>query len=98
MCLLACSVCVIRCTALLWRAILSPFRNGCSHVESRWGHVSLSFLWHSVQLGFWCVRGQNIFFLWLPIYWAYRNLSVWVIWVSGIWSFFQKWLDNLWFI
>ena len=70
-CLLACSVWVIRWTTLLCRAILSPFRYGCSHVDRRWGHVSLSFLWHSVQLGFWCVRGQKIFFLWLPMYWAY---------------------------
>ena len=21
-----------------------------------------------------------------------------MIWVFGIWSFFQKWLDNLWFV
>ena len=53
MCLLACSVWVMRCTALLWRAILRPFRYGCSHIDSKWGHVSLSLLWHSVQLGFW---------------------------------------------
>jgi hypothetical protein len=24
--------------------------------------MSHSFLWHSVQLGFWCVIGQNMFF------------------------------------
>ena len=94
----ACNVWAMRCTALLCRAILSPLRNGCSHVDSRWGHVSRSFLWHSVQLGFGCVIGQNMFFLWLPIYWAYLNLSVWVIWVSGIFSSCQKWLESFWFI
>ena len=75
-CLLACNVCVINCTALLCLAIRRPFRYGCSHVDSKWGHVSLSFLWQSVQLGLGCVRGQNILFLWLPIYWAYRNFNV----------------------
>jgi hypothetical protein len=88
--LLACNVWVMRCSALLCRAILSPLRNGCSHVDSKWGHVSRSFLWHSVQLGFGCVIGQNMFFLWLPMYWAYLNLRVWVIWVSGIFSSCQK--------
>ena len=34
-CLLACSVCVIKCTALLCLAIRSPFKYGCSHVDSR---------------------------------------------------------------
>ena len=24
-------------------------------MDNKWGHVSLSFLWHSVQLGFGCV-------------------------------------------
>jgi hypothetical protein len=86
----------MRWTALLCRAIMSPLRNGCSHVDSRWGHVSRSFLWHSVQLGFWCVIGQNMFFLWLLIYWAYLNLSVWVIWVSGFFSSCQKWLESFW--
>jgi hypothetical protein len=61
--LLAWSVWVTRCTALLCLAILSPFRYGCSHVDKRWGHVSLSSLWHRVQLGFWCVRGQKMFFV-----------------------------------
>ena len=61
--LLAWSVWVIRCTAMLCLAILNPFRYGCSHVDKRWGHVSLSFLWHRVQLGFWCVRGQKMFIL-----------------------------------
>ena len=47
--LLACSVWVIRWTALLCLVILSPFKYGCSHVDSKWGHVSLSLFWHSVQ-------------------------------------------------
>ena len=63
-CLLAGSVWVMRCTALLWRAILRPFRYGCSHIDNRWGHVSLSFLRHNVQLGFWYMRGQKMF---LPV-------------------------------
>ena len=61
--LLACNVWVIIWTALLCLAILRLFKYGCSHVDSRWGHVSLSFFWHSVQLGFWNWRGQNICFL-----------------------------------
>ena len=39
--LLACSVWVMRCTALLCRAILRPFTFGFSHVDRRWGHVSI---------------------------------------------------------
>jgi hypothetical protein len=38
------------------------FKVWYSHVDSRWGHVSRVFLWHSVQLVFWCVKGQNMFF------------------------------------
>ena len=60
--LLACSVWVIGWTALLCLVIPSPFKYGCSHVDSRWGHVTLSVLLHSVQLGFWYCRGQNMFF------------------------------------
>ena len=46
--LFACGVLAMRWTALLCLAILSPFKYGCSHVDSRCGHVSRSFLWHSV--------------------------------------------------
>ena len=49
--LLACMVWVMRCIALLCLAILSPFKYGCSHVDRKWGHVSLLLRWHSVQLG-----------------------------------------------
>ena len=84
----------MKCIALLCRAILSPFRYGCSHVDNKWGHVFLSFLWHSVQLGFGCVSGQKMFFLWLPIYWAYLNFSVWIICASPTLSFIQKWLES----
>ena len=70
MCLLACNVWVMRYIALLWQAILRPFKYGCLHIGNRWGHVSLSFLWHSVQLGLWTLRDQKMFFLWLPMYWA----------------------------
>ena len=42
--LLACSVWAMRCTALLCLAILRASRYGCSHVDKRWGHVSLSLL------------------------------------------------------
>ena len=59
--LFACSVLVMRWTALLCLAILSPFRYGCSHVDSRCDDMSRSFLWHSVQLGFWCVRPKYVF-------------------------------------
>ena len=60
--LLACSIWVMRCTALLCRAILRPFINGVLHIDRRCGHVSMLLLWHIVQLGFWCVRGHNIYF------------------------------------
>ena len=42
--LLACNVWVMRCVALLCLAIRRPFKYRCSHVDSRWGHVSLSLL------------------------------------------------------
>ena len=61
--LLACRVWAMRWSALLCLAIRRPFKNGCSHVDSRCGHVSLSLVRHSVQLGFWYFRGQNMFFL-----------------------------------
>ena len=88
--LLACSIWVIKWTTLLCFVILSPFKYKCSHVDSRWGHVSLSLLLHSVQLGFWYERGQNMFFLWVPMYCAYLNFIVWVICVSGTCLLFQK--------
>ena len=56
----ACNVWAIRCTALLCLAILRPFRYRCSHVDKRWGHVSLSLFQHIVQLGFGCAMGLLI--------------------------------------
>ena len=50
--LLTCSAWVMRCTALLCRVILKPFKCGCSHVDRKRGHVSLLLVWHNVQLGF----------------------------------------------
>ena len=76
-------VCRIRCVCWLimfewWGAplccgeqLFSLLDRGVSHIDSRWGHVSLLFLWHNVQLGFGSLRGQKMFFLWLPMYWAY---------------------------
>lgn len=66
------------------------FRFEFSHVVKRRGHVSMSLLWHSVQLGFWCVRGHHIFFMWLPVYWAYLNFRLWVICVSPAHLCFSK--------
>ena len=94
----ACNVWVIRCRALLCLAILNPLRYECSHVDRMWGHVSLSLRGHNVQLEFCCVKGQKIFFMWLPIYCAYLNFSFWVIWASVTCLFFHKWLDIFWFI
>jgi hypothetical protein len=82
--LLACNVWVMRWAALLCHAMRMRFRYGCSHMDSRCGHVSLSLMRHSVQLGFWYLRGQNMFFLWFPMYWVYLDLRIWVICVSGI--------------
>ena len=90
----------MRCTALLCRAILKPFKYGCSHVDRKRSHMSMSLRWHSIQLGFRCLRGQKIFYMWLPMYCAYQNFSVWVIWASitFLFIFFQKWLESFWFI
>ena len=77
--MLACNDWVMRCIALLCHVILKPFRYGCSHVDSKWGHVSLSLWWHNVQLGFGCLRDQNIFYLGLAMYCAYQNFSVWMM-------------------
>ena len=45
--LLAWNVLVMRCTTLLCRVILRPFKYGCSHVERRWGHATLSLQLHN---------------------------------------------------
>ena len=87
---------MMRWTAWLWRAILNPLRYGCSHMDSRWGHVSLSCRRQSVQLGFGHLRGQKMFFMWLPMYWAYQNFKVCVIWAFVTFLFFQKWLESFW--
>ena len=65
--LLACSIRAMRCTALLWRDILRFFMCEFSHVDRRCGHVSV-IIRHNMSLGFWCVRGQKVSFLWLPTY------------------------------
>ena len=65
--MLACNVWVMRCIALLCHAILKPFKYGCSHVDNKWGHVFMSLRWHSIQLGFGCVRGHKIFFMWVAM-------------------------------
>ena len=57
--LLACKVCAMRWATLLCLVIRMPFKYGCSHVDSRCGHVSL--VRHNVQLGFWYLRGQFFF-------------------------------------
>ena len=44
---------------VLWLAILKPLRDSLLHKESRCGHVSLSLLWHNVQLGLVYVCGQK---------------------------------------
>ena len=47
-----------------------------SHVNRRWGHVSLSLLGHRMLLGalgvvgVWVGEGQKIFCLWFPMYWV----------------------------
>jgi hypothetical protein len=66
--LLACNVWTIRCTTLLYMDILRPSRCWLSHVDRRWGHVSLSFLKQSIQLGLGWVKGQKMFILQLHMY------------------------------
>jgi hypothetical protein len=82
----------MRWTALLCRAILSPLRNGCSHVDSKWATLSHSFLWHNVQLGFECVIGQNMFSCGYP----YIG-RIW-IWVFGWFGYpgFSRLARNDW--
>ena len=46
----------------------------------------------------WGWRGQQLIFVWLPMYWAYLNSRVWVTCVSGTWSLIQKWLESFWLI
>jgi hypothetical protein len=49
------------------------------HVESIYGHMLIVLVGHREQLGFGCVMGQKMFFLWLLMYWAYQSLSVWIM-------------------
>ena len=56
--------------ATLCLAILKPLRHLLFHKQSRCGHVSLSLLWHNVQLGLAYVCGPKKFFPWLPMYCA----------------------------
>ena len=61
--LLACKGCIRRCTSLLWWDILGLLICWLVQWDRRCGHVSLALLRHSEQLGFVCVKGQNMFFL-----------------------------------
>ena len=56
--------------------------------------MSISFLWHNVQFEFWCMFGQKMCFLWLPMYWAYLKFKVWDICAYVTFSFFQKRLEK----
>lgn len=46
---------------------LRPLKDWFSHVDRRWGHISLLVLEQSVQLGMGWVRGQKVGFLWFPM-------------------------------
>lgn len=48
-----------------------------SHVDGKYGHVSLAFVGHSVQLGFGCARPINLLFNFM--YCEQQNLTVCVI-------------------
>ena len=61
--LFACSFLEMRWIALLCLAILSPFRYGCSHVDSKVGHVSRSFLWHSAVVHMLCFHSKLLYFV-----------------------------------
>ena len=95
--LLAYSDWAMRCIALLWCDILRPFMCSCSHVDRRWGHMSLSLLRHIMLLGahgivgVWVGEGlEEFFFLWFPVYWVYWNFRVCVIWVRNMHVAFHK--------
>lgn len=81
-------MCAIWWTALFNHIMQRPLVCGFEHVGSRCGHVSAMLFGHSVQFGFECVVGQNMFFLWLPMYEEYQNLSSCAIGASKIpWAF-----------
>lgn len=52
---------------------------GFVHVDSRYGHVSISYLGNSVQFGIGWVIGQKMSLRRFPMYWAYLIFSVCVI-------------------
>jgi hypothetical protein len=47
-------------------SVLRHLRNLLLHKENQDGQVSLSLIWHNVQLGSVCVCGQKIFILEFP--------------------------------
>ena len=67
---------VVWCTALMCRAKRIPFMCGWVQVESRCGHVSISWFGQSVQLGLGFVSSHNMFLQWFPMCWAYPNFKV----------------------
>jgi hypothetical protein len=75
-CVLALRRLVIWWVATLCHAILSSTGDLFSHSNRRCGHMSLSFLLHSVKFGLVCVCGQIKLVLWLPMYCTNLNFSV----------------------
>ena len=52
------------------------FMHGWVQVESRIGHMSISWFGQSVQLGLGYVSGQKMLFQFLPMYWASWNFKL----------------------
>ena len=64
-------------------------------MDRRWGHVSLSFMGYRVRMALGWVRGQQMFVMRLPMYWADRNFRVCVIWALVMCGDFHKLFDSL---
>lgn len=80
-CLFVCvvwSVCTIWWTTLLCQAMRRHFMFGCMQVDSRYGHVSMTWFGHNVQFQFGCDWSWYVF-LWFPIYCAHWDFNVCVI-------------------
>lgn len=62
--------------AALYLAILRPLRNPLLHRDSKCSQVSMSLIWHNMQLGLVCVCGYKRFLLDLPMHWRIRTCGV----------------------
>ena len=74
--------------------ILGPFQNVWLHSDNKCGHVPLSLLWHSVQLGLKIFWDHNRFFIHFSMYWVDLDMSICVIWLSAVCCVLHNKLDG----